>query len=418
MTKKNPAKKNAKKSYDVIVIGGGLAGLTLTALLDASGARVLCLDREAPAIQLKAGFDGRTTAISWGSRKVMQAAKVWDALTQDACAIETIQILDGNSPDILTFDSAETGGNTFGWIVENRLLRRALLERAQAAKSADHIAPADVADFARDENKVTVMLKDGRSFAAPLVIGADGRNSFTREWMGIGARAWGYGQRAVVCVAEHENPHGHIAVEHFRSEGPFAILPMTDGEDGAHRSSIVWTEHGPDKKSALRYDQESFDAALGARFPEFYGRVHQIGGRFSYPLGLIHAHSYIAPRMALVAEAAHGIHPIAGQGLNMGFRDIAALTELVSDALKEGRDPGAGDVLDNYQRRRRFDNMAMAGATDTLNRLFSNDIGPVRLARRTGLRVVARLPFAKQFFMKQAMGAAGLLPALLRDEAA
>jgi 2-octaprenyl-6-methoxyphenol hydroxylase len=233
--------------------------------------------------------------------------------------------------------------------------------------------------------------------------------------MGIGARAWGYHQRAIVCVAEHENPHDHIAVEHFRREGPFAILPMTDAPGGAHRSSIVWTEHGPEKQSALRYGQKAFDAALAARFPEFYGRVRQTGQRFSYPLGLIHAHSYIGPRMALVAEAAHGIHPIAGQGLNMGFRDVAALAGLVTQALADGDDPGAEAVLENYQRQRRCDNMAMAGATDTLNRLFSNDIGPVRLTRRLGLHAVARLPFARQFFMKQAMGAAGLLPPLLRE---
>ncbi len=411
-----------RKSYDVIVVGGGLAGLTMTALLAARGARALCLDRDAPQAQLKTNFDGRTTAISWGSRKVMRVAGVWKSLEPEACAIETIQILDGSANDRasappLTFASREVGNRAFGWIVENRLLRQALLDRVRKHKNAGHIAPALVADFAREDEGVTVILKDGRAFSAPLVIGADGRDSFTREWMGIGARAWRYDQRAIVCVAEHENPHDNVAVEHFRAEGPFAILPMTDGPRGVYRSSVVWTEHVPARKSALRYDQDSFDAALQARFPAFYGAVKQSGGRFSYPLGLIHAHNYVAPRMALVAESAHGIHPIAGQGLNMGFRDIAALAGLVGAALDAGDDPGSKDLLSEYQRQRRFDNMAMAGATDSLNRLFSNDIGPVRIVRSLGLRAVARLPGAKQFFMKQAMGAAGLLPGLMRDAA-
>lgn len=408
------------KPYDVIVVGGGLAGLTMTALLAERGAQVLCLDRDAPQTQLKSNFDGRTTAISWGSRKVMRAAGVWKGLESEVCAIETIHILDGAANDRslpLTFESREVGNRAFGWIVENRLLRHALLDRVCKHKNAEHVAPALVADFSGDDDNVTVILKDGREFSASLIIGADGRESFTREWMGIGARAWRYDQRAIVCVAEHENPHGHIAVEHFRAEGPFAILPMVDGPRGRHRSSVVWTEHVPPRKSALRYDQDSFDAALQARFPAFYGTVRQVGERFSYPLGLIHAHNYVAPRMALVAEAAHGIHPIAGQGLNMGFRDIAALAELVGEALDNGDDPGGEELLDEYQRQRRFDNMAMAGATDSLNRLFSNDIGPVRVVRHLGLRAVAHLPVAKQFFMKQAMGAAGLLPGLMRDAA-
>jgi 2-octaprenyl-6-methoxyphenol hydroxylase len=409
-------KQSSKNSYDVIVVGGGLAGLTMTALLAADGAHVLCLDREAPAAQLNAAFDGRTTAISYGSRKVLAAAGLWDALTPDACAIDTIQILDGESPVLLTFGREEAGGRSFGWIVENNLLRRALFGGVQNFKKAAHIAPAAVAGFAREDGCATAILEDGRRFSASLVIGADGRNSFTREWMDIGAREWRYRQRAVVCVAAHENPHENIAVEHFRPEGPFAILPMTDGPDGGRRSSVVWTEHGPDRNSALHYDQESFDAALAARFPARYGAVRQTGRRFSYPLGLVHAHQYIAPRMALIAEAAHGIHPIAGQGLNMGFRDIAALAALVREALNAGRDPGADVVLQAYQRQRRFDNMAMAGATDTLNRLFSNDVAPARILRRAGLQAVSRLPFAKQFFMKQAMGAAGLLPSLIRDE--
>ena len=408
----------AKKSrHDVIVIGGGLAGLSMTALLASHGVDVVCIDRETPPITLAENFDGRTTAISWGSRKVLEAAGVWSGLDDTACPIRQIHILDGDSPLLLAFDSAEVGGRTFGWISENLALRQALYKRVASLKSAQHIAPAIVSNFTLHDTHVTVHLADGRSVEGALVIGADGRQSFTRAWMGIGTRAWPYNQRAVVCTVEHEFPHHNTAVEHFRPSGPFATLPMNDSEDGVPRSSVVWTEHGPQKDSALHWDQQSFDAGLTARFPAAYGRVRQIAQRYAYPLGLVHAHSYIAPRMALIAEAAHGIHPIAGQGLNMGLRDIAEMGDLIVTALQAGEDPGDEALLNTYQQKRRLDNIGMAGATDGLTRLFSNDVMPVRVARRFGLRAVARLPFAKQFFMNQAMGAAGLLPALIRDEA-
>ncbi len=403
--------------HEVIVIGGGLAGLTMTALLAAHDVDVICIDREAPPVTLTESFDGRTTAISWGSRQVLEAAGVWPALAQDACPIRQIHILDGDSPLLLSFDSEEVGGRTFGWISENLALRQALYQRVAALKTARHIAPAVVRDFSLHDDFVRVHLEDGRHFDGRLVIGADGRQSFTREWMGIGARAWSYNQRALVCTVEHEFPHHHVAVEHFHPSGPFATLPMNDSPAGVPRSSVVWTEHGVMRDSALHWDQQSFDAALTARFPQSYGRVRQIAKRYAYPLTLVHAHSYIAPRMALIAEAAHGIHPIAGQGLNMGLRDIAEIGDLIVQALAQGEDVGGATLLTTYQQKRRLDNIGMAGATDGLTRLFSNDIMPVRMARRLGLRAVARLPFAKQFFMNQAMGAAGLLPALIRDAA-
>lgn len=415
MTRKQ---NSGKTQFDVIVIGGGLAGLAMTALLAARGVRTLCVDREDAAAQLKESFDGRTTAISFGSQKVLEAAGAWKMLEKDGCPINTIHILDGDSPVLLDFDSVEVGGRAFGWIFENRLLRQALMKRVAALPAATHITGARVTDFTVDDDSAGVTLADNRHFTGTLVIGADGRTSFTREWMGIESRAWSYKQRAVVCTVVHDNPHDNVAVEHFREQGPFAILPMTDTADGKHRSSVVWTEHGAEKDSALHYDQATFDTALQARFPDRYGKVAQVEKRFSYPLGLNHAHSYIGPRMALVAEAAHGIHPIAGQGLNMSYRDIAALAELIGGAHESGADVGADTLLQTYQHRRRFDNMAMAGATDTLNRLFSNAVPPVRALRRAGLKIVARTPFAKRFFMHQAMGAAGLLPSMIADSKA
>ena len=404
-----------KLEADVIVVGGGPAGCSLAALLAANGVSAICIDQDDPEATLKGDFDGRTTAISYGSQRVIAATGAWDALTAEACPIDDIKIMESGSPVLLEFLAKDVEGEAFGWIVENRRLRAALYKRLKSLKSAQHIAPARVADFTRDEDGVDVHLSDGRVARARLVVGADGRNSFTRQWMGIGTRGWSYRQRGVVCIVNHEKKHNNIAVEDFRGEGPFAILPMSDDAKGRHRSSIVWTEHGPEKNSAKHWDEATFNAALSERFPAFYGKVSLSGGRFSYPLALTHAHSYVGPRMALVADAAHAIHPIAGQGLNLGLRDIAELAELIIDAKKSGADIGSDDLLKSYQRARRTDNMLMAAATDSLNKLFSNDITPVRILRKIGLRLVQAAPPARKFFMRQAMGASGLLPRLIKD---
>lgn len=401
---------------DIVVAGGGPAGLMLTVLLAAAGFSVACVDREDPKAQKDPAFDGRAIAVSYGSRKVFEAAGLWDALAPRACPIETIHITDGDSPVLLEFGSGEAGGRTLGWICEIGQIRRALFARVAGLKKAVHIAPAAIAGYEREDGAVAAILEDGRRVRAKLVAGADGRGSFTREWMGIGTRGWPYNQTALVCNVLHENPHGNVALENFRPEGPFAILPMADDGEGRHRSSIVWAQHGGKESPFLRCPQDVFDAALAARFPASYGAVRLDGKRFAYPLGLIHAHRYTGQRMVLVADAAHGMHPIAGQGLNMGLRDVAELAGILAGSRQAGgKDPGDPALLDLYQRRRRFDNMAMMGATDALTRLFSNDFAPVRLARRAGLRAVARLPFARRFFMAQAMGSAGLLPALIRD---
>jgi 2-octaprenyl-6-methoxyphenol hydroxylase len=403
----------------IAVIGGGLAGLTMTACLAARGIDVVCVDPAAPIDAaggaLHKGYDGRTTAISYGSQVILNAAGIWDDLAAQACPIEKIQILDGpDSTHYLDFDSAEVEGRTFGWILENRFIRSALYQRIKEQKHARLIAPDSVVDFEIHAEGADVILKSGAVISCELIIGADGRRSFTREWAGIEARSWSYNQTAAVCTVFHENPHDHIAVEHFRSEGPFAILPMCDDENGRHRSSVVWTDHGGKKaKSPPEWADDVFMTGLAARFPAFYGALSLAGPRYAYPLGLVHAHAYTAPRMALVAEAAHGIHPIAGQGLNMGFRDIGALLDLIAAGDHE---IGTAEFLKAYEKSRRFDNLAMAGATDGLNRLFSTKNPTISAARRLGMRGIARTKIIKRFFMTQAMGTAGILPAMIADK--
>jgi 2-octaprenyl-6-methoxyphenol hydroxylase len=387
------------KSYDIAVIGGGLAGLTLSCLAGKGGKNVICLDAAPPAQT----NDLRTTAISYGSRKILEEAGIWKNLSTVPCPIGDIKILDGDSPLLLEFLKSESDGKIFGWIVENADLRAAMMKTLSALPNIEHRASVKVKDFSVEKNSATVILEDDKKITAKLIAGCDGKKSFTRDWMDVPVREWDYKQRAVICTAAHEHPHNNTAVEHFWPEGPFAILPMADGADGTHRSSVVFTEHGPEKESAMKLSDEAFNAELSKRFPESYGRVHMLGRRAVHPLSLVHAARYIAPRMCLVADAAHGIHPIAGQGLNLGFRDVKALADLV----KTAPDPGTVEILENYQRTRRFDNMAMVAVTDGLVRLFSNRIGPVRALRRTGLKLVGKLPAAKRFFIRQAMGDRG-----------
>jgi 2-octaprenyl-6-methoxyphenol hydroxylase len=415
--KGSPMPKNkADYDFDVAIVGGGHSGCTLAAILAANGVCVACIDRDDPIKAIQESYDTRTTAISYGSRTVMQAAGVWDETILRACPIQDIHIMESGSPVILEFLAKEAESEAFGWVVENRLLRKSLYDRLSSLKLAAHMAPAKVEDFEMLEDSVVVRLHDGRTVKTKLVVGADGRSSFTREWMGIGTRGWDYGQQAVVCVIFHENPHKNVAVEDFHSEGPFAVLPMTDDSQGRHRSAIVWSEHGNSKNSMVHWKEDVFNAALNERLPSFYGKADLAGKRVAYPLNLIHAHSYIRERMALVADAAHGIHPIAGQGLNLGLRDVAALAQLIITAKRNGDDVGGEELLQEYERQRRPDNMAMAFATDSLNKLFSNDLPTARTFRKLGLKIVAKIPSAKRFFMEQAMGKSGRLPALIRQE--
>ncbi|GIL41022.1 UbiH/UbiF/VisC/COQ6 family ubiquinone biosynthesis hydroxylase [Roseiterribacter gracilis] len=414
-----------KTTDDVLIVGGGLAGLSLAASLGHAGLRVAVADRDAPATQLDEAFDGRTTAIAFGSQRLLTEIGVWSRLEADAEPIREIRVADGGSSLFLHFDHREVApitGNAapFGWIVENRRLRRALFERCAELPKVTHLAPMAVEDHAVEGETVTARLADGSTRRARLLVGADGRTSPTRERAGIATIGWPYRQTAIVCVAGHEKPHNGIAVEHFLAPGPFAILPMTDAPDGTHRSSIVWTERPETVEPLLAADQATFDAELQRRFGPHLGAVRTLGRRFSYPLSLLQARRFTAPRLALVGEAAHAIHPIAGQGLNLGMRDIAALAELIVDHARLGLDIGSPALLQDYARRRRVDALALSAATDVLDRLFSNDIPPIAAARRIGLAAVGQVPSLKRFFMRYAMGqraGAGLdLPRLVRGE--
>jgi 2-octaprenyl-6-methoxyphenol hydroxylase len=412
--------------FDIAVIGAGLNGSLLALAAGQAGLRTALIDRVPLHSLTEAGFDGRTTAIAYTSQRMFQATGVWDELAARAEPILDIRISDAGhdgraSPLFLHFDHREATQDAgeaapMGWIVENRFLRAALLRRLQGCTAVELMAPDEAIDTDRSPEKVEIALKSGRRIATRLVASAEGRFGTMREDAGIGARAWSYDQIAIVLVARHERPHRGVAQERFLPGGPFAILPMTDSEAGEHRSSIVWTERASIARRILELDAPRFQAEFSRRFGGHLGDVEPTGPRWWYPLGLVHAERYIDQRMVLVGDAAHGIHPIAGQGYNLGVRDIAALVEVLADARRLGLDVGAADTLERYARWRRADNFTMVAATDLLNRLFSNDIKPLRLARDVGLAAVNRVPPLRRFFVRHAMGLVGDLPKLIRGE--
>ncbi|MDB5394277.1 MAG: ubiH [Rhodospirillales bacterium] len=404
------------RRFDVAIVGGGIAGTTFAAILGGAGLTVALIERQPPAALKGSAYDGRTTAITFGSRKVLEAAGLWADLAPHACPIDDIRVADDASPLFLHFDSREVGDDPLGSIVENRLIRKSLYKRISATATVTQIAPATVASLDTSGSLARLTLADGREIAADIVVGADGRDSFVRAAAGIETIGWAYMQHAIVTIMGHELPHDNVAVENFLPAGPFAMLPMTDASDGTHRSSIVWTDHMDAVPLYMKLDLPAFEAELQSRAGEWLGRVWEIGPRFTYPLQLRHAKRYIAPRVALIADAAHVIHPIAGQGLNLGMRDIALLSELLVDRRRTGLDLGDPMLLKRYEDARRMDNIAFSATTDILDRLFSNDIPPIKLARRMGLGAVNRVPFLRRFFMRRAMGAAGALSRLGRGE--
>lgn len=402
--------------YDVIFAGGGMVGLTLAIALSEQGLRCAVVDKENPAALQTVGYDGRASAIALGSARVLQAIGVWDKLDGEVSPIWDIRVVDGHpmrgvSPLFLHYDHDDVGEDPFGWIIENRMVRRALARRAAEIDTLDLIAPVSIERIDRDARCARAVLSDGRRLVAPLAIAADGKFSRQREAAGIRTSGWRYRQTSIVCTVRHELPHNGVAVELFLPGGPFAMLPMTDD-----RCNIVWSEDIAVAEQLLALDETAFLEELRGRFGDWLGVVELAGPRFSHPLSLSQAERYTDERLALVGDAAHAIHPIAGQGLNMGLRDTAAMAEVLVEAARVGLDFGSQPVLDRYERWRRFDNVLLAAVTDGLTRLFSNDIPPVRLARDIGLAAVNRLPPAKHFLMRHAMGMVGDLPRLVRGE--
>ncbi|MBC7906622.1 MAG: UbiH/UbiF/VisC/COQ6 family ubiquinone biosynthesis hydroxylase [Rhodospirillaceae bacterium] len=396
---------------DVVVIGGGPIGGLTACCLASAGLDVAVIEAAEPSALSRPGSDGRSIAVALSAQRVFAGAGIWPLMEPEAQPILEIRVTDGSSPLFLHYDHEAIGDEPFGWIVENTTIRRAVHQRLGELPSARLIAPARVVGVERGATHATVTLADGRTLRTALVVAADGRASPTRQGAGIGLTRWDYHQSGIVCTVAHEKPHNGVAHEHFLPSGPFAILPMQ-----GNRSSIVWTEKLHLADAIVGQSDEGFLAELNSRFGDFLGRVELAGPRFHYPLSLQFAERATDRRLALVGDAAHGMHPIAGQGMNMGVRDVAALAEVVVDARRLGLDVGGPDVLARFQRWRRFDNMLMLGLTDVLNRLFSNDIGPLKLARDLGLAVVQAMPGMKRVFMKHAMGVVGDLPRMMRGE--
>jgi 2-octaprenyl-6-methoxyphenol hydroxylase len=400
---------------DVAIVGGGLVGLSLALALAGAGLAVVVADRERPEVSAADAADGRASAIAWGSQRVLDSLGLWASLGPDAAAITDIRVSDGESRLFLHYDHRDVADHPLGYIVENRFIRRALHAAALRCLSLTWLAPVAVAALAEGAGCRVVTLADGRRISARLVVGCDGKRSFVRAQAGIGVFEHRYDQTGIVATVRHEKPHNGVAHERFLPAGPFAMLPLPD-RDGAHRSSIVWTERAELAPAMMALDDAGFAAEMTRRFGPWHGALAVEGRRFAYPLEIVQAASYVAPRLALAGDSAHAIHPIAGQGLNLGLRDVAALAECVVDAARLGLDIGALDVLERYQRWRRVDNMSLLAVTDVLNRLFSNDLPPVRIARDLGLAAVDRIAPLKKLFMRHAMGVVGDLPRLSRGE--
>lgn len=396
---------------DVIIFGGGLVGLALACALDSSGVSAIVLDPADPAPRSHASFDGRTSAVSSSSMRMLETIGVAGHLAQPGCPIRRIAVADGLKPGGLHFDADDD--EPLGLMHENRYLRAALFARAEAGKNIWAIWKSRVTSVDRNDHGVTVALEDGRKLRAPLVAAADGRNSKTRDAAGIKIARWKYDHQAIVSVLRHERGHDHIAYEIFYPTGPFALLPMNDDQIG-HRSAIVWSVPQDDVAGWLSLSDEDFAAEARAAMGGFLGNIEMLAPRSSYPLGFHHAAQITATRLALVGDAAHAIHPIAGQGLNLGFRDVAALSQVLVEGVRLGLDLGDQQLLDRYQRWRSLDALSVAFATDSLTRIYGIPGMAASAIRRAGMGLVGRISPLRDTLKNEARGTSGDLPLLLR----
>lgn len=397
--------------YDIVIQGGGMVGMSQAIALANSGLRVLVLEHGSMPQQLEAHFDGRVSAIAYGSMRILDSIGAWSGMAPHAEPISDIRVSDGQMPFFLHYDHHEVGSEPFGYIVENRYIRHALHEAASRLPTLEIKERCTVRSIDPADTQLTLTLTTDEKLSCRLLIGADGKQSSIRKLAGIDSTSWKYGQTAIVCTIEHSEPHHGLAQERFLPAGAFAVLPMTN-----NRSSLVWVE--PDDRVAAYIDlpEDEFVQEIVERVGDYLGTMRCSGKRFTYPLSLMHAKRYIAHRIALIGDAAHGIHPLAGQGVNLGFRDVGVLAELIDAQAKNGLDIGTQDVLEHYQRWRRFDNVTMLAVTDNLNRLFGMPFLPVKAARGLGLWTVSQIPPLKRFFMKHAMGMVGDLPEMVRKK--
>ncbi len=399
---------------DLIIVGGGLNGPALALATAQAGFSVTIIDSLPLDTRKRPGFDGRSYAMAHASMRLLRSIGVWSDIHDKAQPMLEIKVTDGRagegpSPWMMHFDHAEIEEGPMGYMVEDRHLRRAFLDAMATQKNITHLSGETVVDQDISAGAATVTLTSGQTVVGKMIIGSDGRKSGTAERAGIKRTGWGYGQTAVVCAVAHEKPHGGIAHQFFMPAGPLAILPLTE-----NRSSIVWSETDARAAELMALKDDAFLDALRPAFGSFLGQLSLTGARFSYPLGLTLANSFVADRIALIGDAAHGVHPIAGQGLNAGLRDVAALAEVLEQARARGEDIGGAQTLERYQQWRRFDTATLALATDTFNKLFSNDNPLLRAARDMGMGMVNAAPGLRRSFIRRAAGLSGELPRLMR----
>ena len=403
-----------EKYADIVIVGGGLNGPALALALAKSGFRVVVVDARAATARADVGFDGRAYALAVASKRLLEVIGVWPRLEGRVQPILQIKASDGvagqgPAPFFLTFDHAEMEEGPMGFMAEDRLLYAAFLA-AMAEVGIELISGETVVSQEVTAQGAEVVLASGRVVRGSVLIGCDGRGSGVAARAGIGRTGWRYGQTALVTAIRHEKDHQGIAQQFFMPSGPLAILPLA----GGHLSSIVWSETEAQAAAIQALGDADYLEALRPRFGDFLGEIALAGERFTYPLSLTLANSFVAPRVALVGDAAHGVHPIAGQGLNLGLRDVGALAQVLIEAQRRGEDIGAADVLERYQRWRRFDSTALALGMDGVNRLFSNDNPVLRLGRDLGMGLVNAVPGLRRGFMRQAAGLSGEVPRLLR----
>ena len=410
----------AAMDTDVLIAGGGQVGLTLALALRrfAPTLAVTLVDAAPPDAATR---EGRASTIVAGGRKMLAELGVWDAIAQDAQPVNEMIVADSRAHDavrpvFLTFATAAADDGPSAHVIADGVVVAAL-RRAAAAAGVTTVAPDTVTDFSVGETAVAATLAKGGAIHARLLVAADGVRSRLRALAGITTVGRSYGQTGIVATVEHERPHGGRAEEHFLPSGPFAMLPMIDDNEGHHRSSLVWTEPDEVAVRLVAGDPLVFTVELERRFGRRLGAIKVAGKSLAFPLSVALARDFVRPRCALAGDAAHTIHPIAGQGLNLGYRDVAALAETVVEAHRLGLDIGAPGVLDRYQRWRRYDTAEMAMMTDVLNTLFANDNPAIRLMRDVGLGFVDRLPGLKALFIGEASGNRDGAPRLLRGEA-